>query len=111
MNKLLAQSCIRVCVRLSAVVLLLASTSLAAHEPMRHACDAPERPVNDSNDELWQQFVSDIDAFRDCVNDKMQWHQSAANIHEENARQVVNVWNDFVQTSLNAPEDFPWPPE
>ena len=93
------------------VTLILMTSVAAAHEPMQHVCVAPERPLNESDDVLWQGFVSEIDAFRDCVNDKMEWHQEAANIHEENARQVVNVWNDFVQTSLNAPEDFPWPPE
>ena len=27
------------------------------------------------------QFVADINAFRDCVNNKMEWHQAAAQTH------------------------------
>jgi hypothetical protein len=94
-----------------AFLLLFGSSLASAHQPMAHACTPPERPANDQDDVLWQQFMNEIDAFRDCVNDKMKWHEQAAQKHNDNARHVVTLWNDFVQTSLNAPEDFPWPPE
>ena len=97
--------------KIIAFMLLIGSTWAQAHEPMQHACVAPERPVDDSDDVLWHQFMADIDTFRNCVNDKMHWHEHAAQVHNDNARQVVTMWNEFVQTSLNAPEDFPWPPE
>jgi len=95
--------------KILAVTLLGMMSAVWGHEPMSHACVAPERPVDDQNDELWQQFMADIDTFRDCVNDKMEWHQAAADLHLQNAREVVALWNEFVKTSLNAPEDFPWP--
>ncbi len=97
--------------RLLALILLCLGVTAHGHEPMVHACTPPERPANDNNDQLWQAFMVDIEAFRNCVNDKMDWHQAAADAHNDNARQVVTLWNDFVQTSLNAPEDFPWPPQ
>jgi hypothetical protein len=97
--------------KLLALILLCLSATAFAHEPMAHACTPPERPLDDTEDVAWQDFMSGIDAFRDCVNDKMTWHQAAADTHNDNASQVVTLWNDFVQTSLNAPEDFPWPPE
>ena len=97
--------------KLIALVLLGLSGTVYAHEPMNHACSPPERPLDDQNDMAWQAFMHEIDGFRDCINDKMAWHQSAADRHNDNARQVVTLWNDFVQTSLNAPEDYPWPPE
>ena len=94
------------------VLMLLAVSSVGyAHGPMQHVCIAPERPEDDQNDVQWQQFMSDIDAFRDCVNSKMEWHQQAADGHHQSAQEVVTLWNTFVQTSLNAPEDFPWPEE
>ena len=97
--------------KLIALVLLSLSGAASAHEPMDHACTSPERPLDDQNDVAWQTFMNEIDNFRDCINDKMAWHQAAADKHNNNARQVVTVWNEFVQTSLNAPEDYPWPPE
>ena len=97
--------------KLLALILLCLSATTLAHEPMAHACEPPERPLNDQDDVAWQAFMSRIDTFRGCVNDKMAWHQAAADTHSDNARNVVALWNDFVQTSLNAPADFPWPPE
>ena len=97
--------------KIIALLTVLSATSVFAHGPMDHACVAPERPVDDQDDVLWQQFVTEIDAFRECVNAKMQWHEQAVQVHNDNARQVVALWNEFVQTSLNAPEDFPWPEE
>ena len=91
------------------LMLLAVSGSAFAHGPMEHVCVAPDRPEDDHNDVLWQQFMRDIDAFRECVNTKMAWHQQAADGHHQGAQEVVALWNDFVQTSLNAPEDFPWP--
>ena len=95
--------------KILALMLLTWSGWAFAHEPMQHVCIAPERPEDDQNDVLWQQFMANIDAFRDCVNAKMEWHQAAADTHHQNAEEVVALWNEFVQTSLNAPEDFPWP--
>ncbi len=95
--------------KIFALILLACSGWAFAHEPMQHACTAPERPEDDQNDVLWHQFMADIDAFRDCVNANMEWHQAAADKHHQNAQEVVALWNEFVQTSLNAPEDFPWP--
>lgn len=96
--------------KLLALILLCLSATTYAHEPMAHACMPPERPLNEQDDVAWQGFMTGIDTFRDCVNDKMAWHEAAADIHSDNARVVVSLWNDFVQTSLNAPEDYPWPP-
>ncbi len=96
---------------LAILLMICVSPLVLAHEPMNHACIAPERPQDDQNDAQWNRFVADINTFRDCVNHKMEWHQSAAQTHSENAQQVVSLWNEFVRTSLNAPEDFPWPPE
>ena len=97
--------------KLIALVLLTVCSTVFAHEPMSDACSPPERPADDQNDVLWQAFMNEIDGFRNCVNDKMVWHEAAADKHNDNARQVVTLWNDFVQTSLNVPEDFPWPLE
>ena len=82
-----------------------------AHEMRDHNCVSPERPVNDQDDQLWQQFLDDIDAYRACINREMEWHQNAAQNHQQQAKVVVDEWNEFVRTHLNAPEDFPWPPE
>ncbi len=98
---------------LCAAILTLLSVNHPAygHEAMQFACAAPERPIDDANDLLWQRFLQEIDAYRTCVQRAMDQHQVAATQHQAAARSAVTSWNEFVRTSLNAPEDFPWPPE
>ena len=81
------------------------------HEPMAHDCSAPERPADDQDDQLWETFLAEIDAFQSCVTQAADRHQAASDAHQRAAFAAVDAWNDFVRTSLNAPEDFPWPPE
>lgn len=92
-------------------VLLLVSFPAPAHEPMGHDCVAPVRPADDQNDELWRRFLAGIDAFQSCITAAADRHQAASDAHQQAAFAAVDAWNDFVRTSLNAPEDFPWPPE
>ncbi|MCR9259156.1 MAG: hypothetical protein NXH95_05510 [Pseudomonadaceae bacterium] len=92
------------------VLLMICMSPAYAHEPMAHNCSAPVRPVDDSNDRLWAEFLAEIDGFQACVNAAMQRHEAAAREHQAQARAAVDLWNTFVTTSLNAPEDFPWPP-
>ena len=101
--------------RIGAALLLALAGSLAgaalAHEPMAHGCIAPVRPADDQNDRLWARFLEEIDAFQRCVTEAADRHQAAADAHQRAAFEAVDAWNDFVRDSLNAPEDFPWPPE
>lgn len=88
-----------------------AAAPVAAHEPMSHDCAAPARPQDDQNDLLWNQFLGEIERFQSCITESADRHQAAADAHQRAAFAAVDAWNDFVRTSLNAPEDFPWPPE
>ena len=99
---------------------VLISTGLAAllftgtswgHPAPDVACEPPLRPVNDQDDLLWQRFLAEIDSFRACTQRHMEYHQRAVEAHQSEARRSVEQWNQFVRSSLNAPEDFPWPPE
>lgn len=96
---------------LTVVVAVLATLPAVAHEPMAHDCVAPERPEDDQNDLLWSHFLEEIDGFQTCISGAADRHQAASDAHQRAAFAAVDAWNDFVSTSLNAPEDFPWPPE
>ena len=92
------------------LIFMMLVVPVYAHEPMAHGCAAPVRPIDDSNDQHWAAFLARIDEFQACVNASMQRHEAAARAHQAQARAAVDLWNTFVTTSLNAPEDFPWPP-
>lgn len=102
--------------KLTVLIFMLALSGPVTAEQTGHAmpahdCAAPVRPADDQNDVMWQRFLGEINEFRRCVNDEMDWHQRASASHQAKAREIVESWNQFVTTSLNAPEDFPWPPE
>ena len=93
------------------ILILAISMPGHAHDPMSHDCVAPQRPEDDQNDVLWAEFLGRIDEFQACVTAAADRHQAASDAHQRAAFAAVDAWNDFVRTSLNAPEDFPWPPE
>ena len=93
------------------LLMMLAGAPALAHEPMTHDCITPVRPADDQNDEHWRRFLADIDDFQACITEAADRHQAASEAHIRAAHAAVNDWNDFVHHSLNAPEDFPWPPE
>lgn len=96
---------------LLALLLLALPLPAWSHEPMAIDCVAPVRPADDQNDALWHRFLEQIDAFQSCITQAADRHQAWADEHQRAAFAAVDAWNDFVRTSLNAPEDFPWPPE
>ncbi len=101
----------------STLILVIAAAALGVapvrgHDvPPQPGCQAPTRPADDQNDLLWQAYLEDVDNFRQCISDFVDANQAAAVTHNEAARQATEAWNEFVRTSLNVPEDFPWPPE
>lgn len=91
--------------------LLIAAAASADPAPVRHDCQPPSRPAEDQDDRLWQAFLADVDRYRACISDFTARSESAAAAHREAARTAVADWNAFVRRELNAPADFPWPPE
>lgn len=92
-------------------LLVSPAVGLAHPSPPPRDCVTPTRPADDQNDELWQRFLDDVDAFRDCISRYVDANQAAARVHNEAARQATLEWNGFVRSTLNVPEDYPWPPE
>lgn len=74
-------------------------------------CIAPERPGEDVPEAVWQRFLADVDAYRACISSYVESNNAASDAHRTAANRATLAWNEFVRTSLNAPEDYPWPPE
>jgi hypothetical protein len=101
----------RVTFCLLAIVLMLWTPDVYAHEIGDHGCVTPVRPENDQDDVAWHGFLKQIDLFQQCITAYADEQQAASDAHQRAAFAAVDAWNDFVRTSLNAPEDFPWPPD
>ena len=96
---------------LTVALLLGPAMPAAAHEPMDDDCRAPVRPADEQNDASWRAFLDAVAAFQACITAHVDRHSAASDAHQAAARDAVDAWNRFVRDSLNAPEDYPWPPE
>jgi len=84
---------------------------MAHTPPINHGCEAPIRPADKRNEKVWNHFVDKVDEFRACINAFTIANHAASDLHRERANAATDEWNQFVHDSLNAPEDYPWPPE
>jgi len=90
---------------------LVAPPSLADAEPPLHpACVQPVRPPDKSDSVAWNRFVDRVDVYRSCMNAFITESHAAADRYRAAANAATEAWNEFVHSSLNVPEDFPWPP-
>ena len=87
----------------------LARDALAVHGIAPDRCEAPRRPADEVAEPVWQQFLADVDRYRDCIDRRVTAEQAAAAAHDARARAAADAWSRFVRESLNAPQDYPWP--
>lgn len=92
------------------VAVLVAQPSLAAAEPPHPDCVQPVRPPDKSDAVAWNRFVDRVDVYRSCMNAFITANHAAADRYRAAANAATEEWNQFVHSSLNVPEDFPWPP-
>jgi len=93
-------------------LLLLPSMLSAAHSPQpANTCEPPTRPPEDVAEVVWNRFLADVDSYRACISEFVQQNHAASDAHRQAANQATEQWNAYVKSSLNVPEDFPWPPE
>jgi hypothetical protein len=78
-------------------------------EPPTHTCMQPTRPPDKNDAEVWNRFIDQVDTYRSCMSQFIAENQQAAELHRAAANAATEEWNTFVHSSLNVPEDFPWP--
>jgi len=93
------------------ILLLLPTLAFGHAPPPEHGCHAPRRPPDNVDEATWNRFLSDVDRYRSCISDFVAANRAAAENHYAAASAATDAWNGFVRDSLNAPQDFPWPPE
>ena len=95
-----------------AIALVWLGSALAqSHVVSPEACQPPVRPPDKQDADRWNTFVDAVDAYRACISDYVTHNREAAAGHDAAAQRAAQAWNEFVRDSLNAPEDYPWPPE
>ncbi len=102
--------CIFAISRLIVLATLLAGPAFADDPQPTHTCLQPTRPPDKNDTAVWNHFVDQVDAYRACMSAFIQQNNEAADRHRAAANAATQEWNAFVHSSLNVPEDFPWPP-
>lgn len=97
---------------LACMVLCLAFAYGNADTPVRAPnCEPPERPNDDVEEHIWEQFRASLQTYRVCISTYVERNQLASDAHRAAANQATLEWNEFVRSSVNAPKDYPWPPK
>ncbi|NJN51293.1 MAG: hypothetical protein HC809_05455 [Gammaproteobacteria bacterium] len=97
--------------RIVAALFMVSALVAAAHDiSPAPGCRAPERPPDQDDVERWNGFVDAVDAYRACINEFIASNHAAASHHRSAANAATETWNTFVRSSLNVPQDYPWPP-
>ena len=94
---------------LAAAALLIGATSHAHDRSLVLDCEPPVRPASKAA-AVWNNYVDELDGFRQCVSNFIDRHHQAADLHRTAANSATDRWNDYVRGSLNVPEDFPYVP-
>ena len=89
---------------------LVASPGSGADGPLQPDCAQPVRPPDKTDTVVWNHFVDQVGVYRSCMNAFITANHAAADRYRAAANAATEEWNEFVHSSLNVPEDFPWPP-
>lgn len=92
------------------VIVMTPALAFAHAEAPSHDCVRPVRPPDKNDEVVWNTFVDRMDAYRACMSAFIETNHRAADHHRAAANAATDEWNEFVRSSLNVPEDFPWPP-
>ena len=93
------------------LALLIPALAFGHAEPPKEDCAEPVRPPDKNDVDVWNRFMDQVDAYRSCMSAFIAANHAAAEQHRTAANAATAEWNAFVHSSLNVPEDFPWPPQ
>lgn len=97
--------------RILRLAVLVPALAFGHSEPPTHDCVQPTRPPDKTDVDVWNRFIDLVDVYRSCMSQFIAENHEAAERHRAAANAATAEWNAFVHSSLNVPEDFPWPPQ
>ncbi|WP_227499664.1 hypothetical protein ABWH88_12955 [Marinobacter adhaerens] len=66
-----------------------------------HSCYEPSKPYEFTSQWEVDQFNSEVEDYRSCINRFVEEQQEAAAAHQQAAQDAIGDWNSFVQYELN----------
>lgn len=66
-----------------------------------NSCYEPSKPFEFNSQMEVDQFNSEVEGYRSCINRFIEEQQEAAAAHQQAAQDAIGDWNSFVQYELN----------
>jgi len=66
-----------------------------------HSCSKPYKPYEFRDQYEIDNFMSEVEAFKRCINDFVEEMNDAARKHQEAAEDAIDEWNSYVNHELN----------
>ena len=66
-----------------------------------HSCYEPNKPYEFTSQWEVDQFNSEVEGYRSCINRFVEEQREAAAAHQQAAQDAISDWKSFVQYELN----------
>ncbi len=85
------------------LIILLVSPALtfAWEIQSSHSCSKPYKPYEFSSRDELDNFLDDIERYKDCINDFVDEEKQNIRTHQDSINNAIEEWNDFVNRELN----------
>ena len=83
------------------IALLGVATTQADMFSPSHSCFKPNRPYEFTSEWELDNFMNDVERYKQCISDFVDEQQEEARNHIEAADEAVEEWNRFVRDELN----------
>lgn len=84
------------------IVLIFMPSSIALTDmfPPSHMCHKPFKPFEFNTQWEYQNFMSEVENYKMCINNFVNEQYEAARNHQEAAENAIEEWNSFVRLEL-----------
>lgn len=66
-----------------------------------HSCSKPYKPYQFSSEWEYNNFVDEVEDYRNCISDFVDEQNEAAAAHQAAAEEAIDEWNRFVNYELD----------
>lgn len=87
-------------IRVLAFLFCFVSTAWADSYQPSHDCSEPTEPFDMTNDWERQQYIDEIEEYKQCIEEFIEEQELAVRNHQNAADEAVDDWNGFA-SSLN----------
>ncbi len=66
-----------------------------------HSCSKPYKPIEFNDQHEIDNFMNEVEAYKQCISDFVEEQNDAARKHQNAAEEAIDEWNNYVNYELN----------